>query len=75
MRPKIKRNAIRCLRCNTVAESKWGHDFHPCECGAVYADGGKDYLRRVGKPEDYVDISEYEPDEEEAQDVDLENNL
>jgi hypothetical protein len=32
---KLKRNAARCLHCNTVIESKFRHDFVSCKCGAV----------------------------------------
>ena len=38
-------------------ESVSRHDFKSCSCGAVCVDGGKDYLRRCGYPEDYVDLS------------------
>ncbi len=43
---KITRNAIRCLKCNTVIESKHVHDFVRCPCKACFVDGGHDYLRR-----------------------------
>ena len=26
-------------------------------CGAVAVDGGKDYLKRIGKEEDYIELS------------------
>ena len=57
---KIKRNAAECLRCKTYIESTHRHDFVTCACGAVSVDGGKDYLRRLGKTEDYKDCSEVE---------------
>ena len=44
----IKRNAVKCLKCDTVIESKHRHDFVSCKCGNIMADGGKDYIRRVG---------------------------
>jgi hypothetical protein len=40
------RNAAYCLGCNTLIESKHRHDFVRCPCGAVFVDGGQDYLRR-----------------------------
>lgn len=46
-----KRNAVRCLRCDTVIESKHRHDWVQCECGDVYVDGGHDY-HRMGFTED-----------------------
>ena len=42
---KITRNAAHCLRCNTVIESKYRHDFQRCPCGDTFIDGGLDYIR------------------------------
>ena len=41
------RNAVRCHRCGTVAESTHVHHMARCKCGAVAADGGPEYQRRV----------------------------
>ncbi len=57
---KIYINKIRCKKCYEVIESTHGHDFRFCKCGAVAVDGGKGYLRRVGKSEDWEELSEYE---------------
>lgn len=38
---------IRCLKCNTILESKYRHDFQECECGN-FVDGGNDYMRIGG---------------------------
>lgn len=67
MRPKLKRNAIRCLTCGDVIESRRTHDFVRCSCGRVYVDGGLAYARR-GFPEHpgtgwYEELSEYETEE------------
>ena len=56
----ITRNAAKCAKCGTVVESKHVHDFVPCECGAIFVDGGTDYLRRGGYLEDIIDLSEYD---------------
>lgn len=40
-------NAIQCLTCNDIAVSYHRHDYKPCKCGKVAADGGLDYLRRT----------------------------
>jgi len=56
---KLKRNAVRCLKCNTVIESKHVHDFVWCECKAIFTDGGSDYIRRGGDLEAMHDLSEY----------------
>lgn len=45
---KILRNAARCLKCDTVVESRHVHDFRWCSCKAIFVDGGKEYLRRGG---------------------------
>ena len=55
---KIKRNAIRCNKCKDIIESKHRHDFKYCDCQAVAVDGGVDYLRRLGEPADYEELSE-----------------
>ena len=57
---KIKRNMIRCKKCNDVIESVSRHDFKFCKCGSVAVDGGKSYLRREGASEDWEELSEYE---------------
>jgi len=54
----IVRNAVRCLKCDDIIESKFRHDFVTCKCGSISVDGGIDYLRRVGNLEDYEDLSE-----------------
>lgn len=39
-------NSARCLKCGDEIESKHRHDWVSCKCGAIFVDGGKDYLRR-----------------------------
>ncbi len=56
----IKRNSAQCLKCGDHIESQHVHDFRYCSCKAVAVDGGYDYLRRVGKAEDYIETSIYE---------------
>ena len=59
---KITRNALRCRHCGDVIESKSVHDFKQCSCGAIFVDGGCEYLRRGYKTspeEDFIDLSEY----------------
>jgi hypothetical protein len=57
---KIKRNAARCLKCGDTVESHHVHDWVPCSCGAIFVDGGQDYIRRGGEIEDIEDLTEYE---------------
>ena len=54
---KIVKNCIKCLKCGDIIESVTRHDFKACSCGAVCVDGGKDYLRRCGNPEDWKEMS------------------
>ena len=57
---KIMVNKIRCKKCGDVIESKSVHDFKFCKCESVAVDGGHNYLRRLGEPENWEDLSEYE---------------
>lgn len=54
----IKVNKARCRKCDDVIESKFRHDFQSCSCGAIFVDGGLDYCRRGGNPEDFEELSE-----------------
>lgn len=57
---KIIRNRIKCLKCGDIIESLTVHDFRSCSCEACSVDGGTYYLRRVGNPEDWEELSETE---------------
>lgn len=68
-RTQCTRNAVRCLKCDSVIESVRRHDFITCKCGGVSVDGGIGWcdsicMRRLwkdGAPEDwYEDLSEFE---------------
>jgi len=52
-----KRNRAKCKKCGDVIESEYRHDFVTCTCGAISVDGGKDYFKRVGNPEDFEEMS------------------
>ena len=45
---KIIANRVKCLKCGDIIESKHRHDFVACSCGAIFTDGGTDYIRRGG---------------------------
>jgi hypothetical protein len=62
---RIKSNKARCHRCSDIIESLNRHDFKKCSCGAIFVDGGKDYLRRGGVDvdNDLEELSEYEPED------------
>jgi hypothetical protein len=53
----ITRNAAQCVRCGDTIESKHRHDFQSCSCGAIFVDGGLEYVRSRGNPEDFRDLS------------------
>lgn len=55
---RIISNKARCFKCQTLIESKHRHDFVTCKCGAISVDGGKDYLRRVGDLDNFIELSE-----------------
>lgn len=42
------RNIAKCKKCGDIIESKHRHDFVRCSCGAIFVDGGHDYIRRGG---------------------------
>lgn len=56
---KLIRNAIRCKKCDDVIESKSVHDFQVCSCKACFVDGGLEYCRIGGNPEDIEFLTEY----------------
>jgi hypothetical protein len=43
-----------CAKCLTVIQSYNRHDFERCKCGAIAIDGGSDYTKCVGNPEDFI---------------------
>lgn len=64
MSSKILVNRCKCLKCGDVIESKSVHDWVSCSCGAIFTDGGTEYVRRGGEWELIEDMSvcEGEPD-------------
>ena len=57
----LTRNAIKCLQCCTVLESKYQHDFQSCQCSnQAFVDGGLSYVRVGAVDLDLIeDLSEY----------------
>ena len=53
----ILSNQALCVKCGDSPYSANRHDFRHCECGAMAVDGGQDYLRRLGNPDDMVEMS------------------
>ena len=53
----ILQNEIKCRKCGDQIFSQSVHDFKHCEGGATAVDGGQEYLRRLGMPEDVEELS------------------
>ena len=62
--PRLIKNAIQCAKCKDVIESVHRHDFKFCKCGAVYVDGGREYIRCGGDFNDIIDLCEWESTDE-----------
>ena len=56
---RIRTNKIKCKKCGDIIESIDVHDIKWCSCGAVAVDGGREYLRRLGSPEDFEELSHF----------------
>ena len=58
----LTKNAVQCLVCNTILESKYRHNFVTCGChNGTFTDGGLVYQRYSGKDLDkVVSLAEYE---------------
>ena len=50
-------NAAVCKKCNSYIRSKNRHDYVTCKCGNVSVDGGSWYAKRVGYPDNLINIS------------------
>ena len=57
----LTRNAVKCLVCNTVLESKHRHHYNQCQCrNEAAVDGGLVYQRILAKDLDLVEnLCEY----------------
>ena len=58
-RKKIIRNAVVCMDCNDLIVSHFRHDFKYCKCGAIFVDGGNDYLRCGGDLDKIIPLYKY----------------
>ena len=50
----MKKNRVRCKKCNEILESEDVDDFQWCRCGAISIDGKK----RTGLPENIEELLE-----------------
>lgn len=53
----IVRNSAKCLECGVEIESTHRHDWVTCTCENIFVDGGKDYIRRGARTENWIDTS------------------
>jgi len=53
----IVSNSVKCKSCQEVIYSASVHDYKSCKCRNIAVDGGTSYLRRVGNPLGYKDLS------------------
>lgn len=64
----ILANKAQCSKCGDIIESRYRHEFVSCSCGAIFVDGGTDYLRRGYKKEDgdcFIELSEFIDEKED----------
>ncbi len=60
MKKVIIKNKAQCKICGDIIESKYTHDFKRCKCGAIFVDGGLEYIRRGAvRMEDVIELSEF----------------
>ncbi len=66
----LTKNAIKCLMCNTILESKHRHDFVMCQCpNETTCDGGLEYQRTLAVDLDLIEnLCEYRTLTQEAYD-------
>jgi len=57
---KPRNSKGKCLKCNTIIESKHRHDYVTCECGDCAVDGGSDYFRAAYKEAKNFNVWDYE---------------
>lgn len=60
MENKIISNKAQCKKCKDIIESKDPNDLKRCSFGSIAVDGGLEYIKRIGNPDDVIELSEYE---------------
>lgn len=53
----LRHTGVYCKKCGTIVYSRARHDMRSCPCGAVFIDGGFDYLKIAGNEEDFEIVS------------------
>ncbi len=52
------RNRAKCRKCQDVIESTHVHHFIRCHCESIAVDGGNEYWKMVGNPEDFMRLDD-----------------
>lgn len=54
----VKVSGVKCKRCGDIVYSRARHDMRGCTCGSIFVDGGFDYMKVSGEPEnmDFVQL-------------------
>lgn len=52
----MKVQAIKCKLCGETIYSRARHDFKWCSCHTIFIDGGFDYMRCGGEPENIESV-------------------
>ena len=52
--------AITCPKCGDTIFSRARHDFRSCSCGAIFIDGGFDYVRIGGNELETIKVFDLE---------------
>ena len=50
-------NAVGCRKCKSTAISRSRHEFVSCNCGDISADGGLEYIRRIGDIKNMISLN------------------
>lgn len=60
---RLEKNAIKCINCDEVIESRQTCEYVTCSCGKVSVDGGLEHRARIFPNEPaslwYLELSEY----------------
>lgn len=56
----IKSNKAKCLERRDTIKNRDRHHTVICHCGNLTVDGGRDYLRRLWRTDQWTELSEYE---------------
>lgn len=70
---------IKCKNCGTIIHSVYRHDFQACKCirpeNACYVDGGFDYTRIGGHPENIELVEHKHLNKENLNEITIDNTV